>query len=95
MLTLVAAVLAYDRARDICDCLSSLRSASLRYAMSETRLEKDMVRGCPSTLCAKTVQRGRGRVPMKKGPDFGRVAINAMSRWRVQAVVCSCKDAAS
>lgn len=45
MLTLVAAVLAYDRARDSCDCLSSLRSVSLRYAMSETRVENDMVNG--------------------------------------------------
>lgn len=43
MLTLVAAVLAYERALDTWDRMSSLLSLSeLRYAMSETSEENDM-----------------------------------------------------
>jgi hypothetical protein len=41
MLTLVAAVLAYDRARETCERISSF--SELRYAMSDTREEKDIV----------------------------------------------------
>lgn len=40
MLTLVAAVLAYDRARETCERMSSF--SEFRYVMSETSEEKDM-----------------------------------------------------
>jgi len=43
MLTLVAAVLAYDRALDTVDCFSS--RSTWRFAMSETREENDMADG--------------------------------------------------
>ena len=58
MLTLVAAVLAYDRALDNCERVSSLSAydpaldspervslSAFRYAMSETRDEKDLMVG--------------------------------------------------
>lgn len=41
MLTLVAVVLAYDRALEACERKSS--RSEFRYAMSETREEKDMM----------------------------------------------------
>ena len=41
MLTLVAAVLAYDRVRDTCERMSS--RSEFRYAISETRDENDMM----------------------------------------------------
>jgi hypothetical protein len=43
MLTLVAAVLAYDRERETCDRRSS--RSRLRYVRSETSEENDMVAG--------------------------------------------------
>jgi hypothetical protein len=46
MLTLVAAVLAYDRALETCERMSSF--SEFLYAISETSEEKDMVPPCSS-----------------------------------------------
>lgn len=58
MLTLVAAVLAYDRALETCERKSSF--SEFRYAMSETSVEKDMIVG-DLWLLVTSQRDGRGR----------------------------------